>query len=153
MGKFIGTTPEEESLSWFDFWSIGHLLFGAGAYFIIYTIAFYVFYTVFPNLFEYVQSVDPLHQAGLWGLIGAIVAGILWEPIENIGGVKAGWKDHRDSWPNLIMDCICVFCGALILYVIHIVWINLVIVISLIVLIIITGYLTMHNTSSKPATP
>ncbi len=147
MGTFIGTKPSELSTSWLDFWSIGHLLFGATAYYFIYAIVFFVFYKEFPSWFD-TAPIDPQHIAGFWGLIGAIIAGIIWEPIENIGGVKAGWKEKVDSWPNLIMDCVCVFFGALTLWAIHIVWVNLVIVITLVVLMIICGYLTMHNTSS-----
>ncbi len=144
MGSIIGTKPEEVSTAWVDYWSFGHLLFGTVAYFIIYAIAFYVFYAEFPDWFN-VTLRDPQHIAGFWGLIGAIICGIVWEPIENIGGVKAGWKDKRDSWPNLIIDCIMVFLGALILYYIHIVWVNLLICIALVVLLIVCGYLTNKN--------
>jgi len=143
MGTFIGTKPEEVSTSWIDYWSFGHLLFGAVAYFIIYGIVYYVFYATFPDWFN--PTRDPLKDARLWGLIGATIVGIAWEPIENIGLVKMGWKSKRDSWPNLIMDCIFVFLGALILYEIHIPIINLIICIGLMVLLIVTEYLTMKK--------
>ncbi len=147
MGTFIGTKPEEVSTSWIDYWSFGHLLFGAVAYFVIYAIVFFVFYAEFPDWFNPL-SVDPQHQAGIWGLVGATICGIVWEPIENIGLVKAGMKSKRDSWPNLIIDCIMVFLGALILYFIHIVWLNLVICIGLVVLLLVCMYLTNQNKSS-----
>jgi len=145
MGTFIATKPGEVSISWIDYWSFGHLLFGAIAYFIIYAIVFYVFYSTFPDWFN--PTHDPLKDARLWGLIGAVICGIIWEPIENYGLIKLGWKAKRDSWPNLIMDCIFVFLGGLILWAIHIPLINLIFCISLVVLLIVTWYLTTHNSS------
>ncbi|OLS13419.1 MAG: hypothetical protein RBG13Loki_3015 [Promethearchaeota archaeon CR_4] len=148
MGTFIATKPEEVSKSWLDYWSFGHLLFGAVAYFQIYAIVYYVFAAEFPDWFGYITSINAQQQARLWGLVGATIVGIIWEPIENIGFVKLGWKSPVDSWPNLIIDCIMVFIGALILYYIHIPLVNLTICIGLVILLIVTGYLTKHNTSS-----
>ncbi len=148
MGSIVATKPDEVSLSWVDYWSFGHLLFGAVAYFIIYAIVFWAIYQAVPDWFTIIQSVDPQHQAGLWGLVGATIVGIVWEPIENIGFVKAGWKSKRDSWPNLIIDCIMVFLGALLLYLVHIVWVNLVVCIALVVLLLVCRHLTNQNTSS-----
>ncbi len=151
MGKIIGTKPDEVSISWVDYWSFGHLMFGAVAYFIIYAIVFYVIFAELPGWYDptiFGIGIDQAHEAGLWGLVGATVAGIVWEPIENIGFVKTGWKSKRDSWPNLIIDCIMVFSGALVLYLSHIVWVNLVICIGLVVLLLVCMYLTNQNKSS-----
>ncbi len=147
MGSIIATKPDEVSSAWIDYWSFGHLMFGAVAYFIIYAVIFYGIYPEYPLWFDTTLA-DVTHQAGLWGLIGATICGIVWEPIENIVFVKAEWKAKQDSWPNLIMDTILVFLGALLLYFIHIPLINLIICCGLVVLLIVCWYLTTHNASS-----
>jgi hypothetical protein len=141
MGTFIGTKKSEVSTSWLDYWSLGHFLFGAVAFFITYAIAYFVIYPLREHWF----IGDPQLDAMYWGLGVAIIAGILWEPIENIGLVKLGAKSKCDSWPNLICDVIMVTIGAVVLFFIQTPWINLIICIIAVVCMIVAGYYTNQN--------
>jgi len=98
--KFFATIVDEVGISWFDFYSIGHICFGIGVF-----LFFSLFYTI-PKK----KGRIPIFSL-LFVFIITIVISITWEILENVLFLEMGWKfeGRMDSWPNMITD---VFLGA-----------------------------------------
>jgi hypothetical protein len=116
--KFFATTQSDISKAAVDFFSIGHILMGQIAYFIVYAII------TWPLAY---LGVD----ADLWAVIFSILIGIIWEPFENIILFAMGLKfeNKRDSILNSVFDIIFVIIGAVISYFIHNWVVNLILII------------------------
>jgi len=94
----------EVGLSWFDFYSIGHICFGIAAFTIL-----SLFYTI-PKK----RGKTPLISL-LFVFLLSIVLFIGWELLENLLFIQIGWKfeGRADSWANIITDIIMGMVGAL----------------------------------------
>jgi len=105
LDNIIATIPEEVGISWFDFYSIGHVCFGLGIF-------------LFLSLFY----VIPKHRGhtewiALWFiLILAIGVLVLWEVLEHTLFMNMGIKfeGRADSIPNLTTDLLLGTIGAVI---------------------------------------
>jgi hypothetical protein len=104
---FIAESVEEVGLSWFDFFSIGHICMGIGIFLI-----FSLFYTI-PMSKEEGTSQILLPLWAVWVI--TVLAGIAWEFIENILFYELGIKfeNRLDSIPNIITDILFVGVGGL----------------------------------------
>ncbi len=102
--EIIATTLDEVGLSWFDFFSIGHITFGVGAFLIL-----SLFYTIPKN-----KGHTPIFSL-LFVFICTLVVLILWEFLENIIFIEIGLKfeGRADSWQNILTDVILGVIGAL----------------------------------------
>ncbi len=101
---FLATTTEEVGVSWFDFYSIGHVCFGLGVF------LFFSFLYTIPKQ----RGNDPL--VPLWLVfVFAIVILIGWEFLENIIFIEMGIKfeGRLDSAQNIATDLILGTIGAL----------------------------------------
>ena len=94
----------EVGISWFDFYSIGHICFGIGAFTIL-----SLFYTI-PKK----RGKTPLISL-LFVFILSFLLFIGWELLENILFIEIGWKfeGRIDSWANIIIDIIMGIVGGL----------------------------------------
>jgi len=94
----------EVGVSWFDFYSIGHICFGIGAFTIL-----SLFYTI-PKK----RGKTPLFSL-LFVFILSVVLFIGWELLENLLFIQLGWKfeGRVDSLPNIITDILMGMVGAL----------------------------------------
>ncbi|TFG00219.1 MAG: hypothetical protein EU541_02945 [Promethearchaeota archaeon] len=104
---FIAESVDEVGISWFDFFSIGHICMGIGIF-----LVFSLFYTIPMTKKEGTsQIILPLWV--VW--IITVIVGIAWEFIENILFYELGIKfEHRlDSIANIITDIIFVGLGGL----------------------------------------
>jgi len=132
--KFFATSQSDISKAAVDFFSLGHILFGQIAYFIVYAIITW-----------------PLSYLGLdadmWALIIAILLGVLWEPVENIILYAAGMKfeNKQDSILNLVFDILFVIVGGVISYFIHIWWVNLILVIVEFIIFFLIRYVFLKT--------
>ncbi|MBY9004162.1 MAG: hypothetical protein KGD73_09350 [Candidatus Lokiarchaeota archaeon] len=101
---FFAENITEVGISWFDFYSIGHICFGIGAFTIL-----SLFYTI-PK---------KRGKTPILSLLGVFIISILlfigWELLENILFIQIGWKfeGRIDSWPNIITDILMGMVGAL----------------------------------------
>jgi len=102
--EIIATTREEVCISWFDFYSIGHICFGIGAFLLI-----SLFYTI-PKA----KGKVPLFSLMLVFILSMITF-VVWEVIENyvvfwlgLGHLK--FEGRVDSLQNMTTD---IFLGAL----------------------------------------
>ncbi|MFW9998530.1 MAG: hypothetical protein ACFE9Q_01335 [Candidatus Hodarchaeota archaeon] len=102
--KFFATTVDEVGISWFDFYSIGHICFGIGVF-----LFFSLFYTI-PKK----KGKIPIFSL-LFVFIITIVIAITWEILENVLFLELGWKfeGRMDSWPNIITDILLGAVGGL----------------------------------------
>ena len=94
----------EVGISWFDFYSFGHICFGIAAFTIL-----SLFYTI-PKK----RGKTPLVSL-LFVFLFSIVLFIGWELLENLLFIQIGWKfeGRVDSWPNIIIDILMGMVGAL----------------------------------------
>ena len=102
--QFFATIVEEVGISWFDFYSIGHICFGIGIF-----LFFSLFYTI-PKK----KGRIPIFSL-LFVFILTVLISITWEILENIWFLEMGWKfeGRRDSWPNMITDVLLGAIGGL----------------------------------------
>ena len=101
---FIAENINEVGISWLDFYSIGHICFGIGAFTIL-----SLFYTI-PKK----KGKTPLVSL-LFVFILSILLFIGWELLENLLFIEIGWKfeGRLDSLPNIISDILMGIVGAL----------------------------------------
>lgn len=102
--EFIATEITEVGISWFDFYSIGHICLGIGLF-----LFWSLFYTIpkkkgriaiFSLLFVFILT---------------IVCAIVWEIIEHTIFLDFGWKfeNRPDSWQNMTTDVLLCAVGGL----------------------------------------
>ena len=93
--EFFATLVDEVGISWFDFYSIGHLCFGIGMFLI-----FSLFYTIPKN-----KGKTPIFSL-LFVFIVVVLILVLWEALENFLFIDLGWKfeGRLDSWQNITSD-------------------------------------------------
>ncbi len=104
---FIALDVSEVGISWFDFFSIGHICMGIGIF-----LLFSLFYTIPMSKSNGTGQV----KLPLWGVFLITVGiAILWEFIENILLYHFGLKfeGRRDSVANIVTDIIFVGVGGL----------------------------------------
>jgi hypothetical protein len=102
--SFFATTVDEVGISWFDFYSIGHICFGIGVF-----LFFSLFYTI-PKK----KGRIPIFSL-LFVFIITIVIAIAWEILENILFLDLGLKfeGRMDSLPNMVTDVLLCAVGGL----------------------------------------
>ena len=102
----VATTVDEVGVSFFDFYTIGHICMGVGFF-----LFFSLFYTIPMSKDDASQILLPLWA--VW--IITFLIGIAWEFIENIILLEMGLKfEHRaDSLQNIITDVIFAGIGGL----------------------------------------
>ena len=102
MGLLVATNINEIGISFFDFYSFGHIAMGIGLFLFFSTLIYYFLKKV--NLKTSLYS----------SLILSIIGGITWELIENILFFKWGFKfeGRKDSVFNLSTDLIFVGLGS-----------------------------------------
>lgn len=102
----VATTTNEVGVSWFDFYSIGHICMGMGIF-----LFFSLFYTIPMAKSDYTRVILPLWA--IWIL--TVVLGIAWEFLENILFLEMGLKfeGRQDSIANITTDIIFVGIGGL----------------------------------------
>jgi uncharacterized membrane protein YeaQ/YmgE (transglycosylase-associated protein family) len=105
---FIATKASEVGQSWFDFFSIGHICFGIGAFILL-----SLFYSI-PKAKGY----TPIFSL-LMVFICTVVILVIWEVGENLIVFWLGWGDLRfggrpDSLQNMTTDLLLGIIGALI---------------------------------------
>jgi hypothetical protein len=100
----IAFDPSQVGIAWLDFYSIGHICFGIGAF-----LFFSLFYTI-PKK----HGKTPVFSL-LFVFICSMVIIVGWEVIENTLFLDFGWKfeDRLDSWQNITSDIIFGAIGAL----------------------------------------
>lgn len=102
--EFIATEIGEVGVSWFDFYSIGHICLGIGLF-----LFWSLFYTI-PKK----KGRIPIFSL-MFVFILTIVCAIIWEIIENTVFLDLGWKfeNRMDSWQNAITDVLLCAVGGL----------------------------------------
>ncbi|MHA2398261.1 MAG: hypothetical protein ACXADU_05170 [Promethearchaeota archaeon] len=100
----FATDVLEVGISWFDFYSIGHLCLGIGLF-----LFFSLFYTI-PKK----RGKVPIFSLLLVFILTVILA-VVWEIVENIIFLNLGWKfeNRRDSWQNITTDILLCAVGGL----------------------------------------
>jgi hypothetical protein len=98
--ELFATEVLEVGISWFDFYSIGHICLGIGLF-----LFFSLFYTI-PKK----HGNTPIFSLLLVFILTVILA-IAWEVIENLVFLNLGWKfeNRPDSWQNITTDIL--LCG------------------------------------------
>lgn len=93
--EFFATVINEVGISWFDFYSIGHICYGIGIF-----LFFSLFYTI-PKK----HGTVPIFSL-LFVFILTIIFAIIWEVVENLLFLSLGWKfeGRADSWQNMVTD-------------------------------------------------
>ncbi len=101
---FIATTVDEVGISWFDFYSIGHICFGIGVF-----LLFSLFYTI-PKK----KGRIPIFSL-LLVFILTVVCAVIWEIIEHTVLLNLGLKfeNRADSLQNMTTDVLLVAIGGL----------------------------------------
>ena len=102
--EFFATEITEVGISWFDFYSIGHICLGIGLF-----LFWSLFYTI-PKK----KGRIPIFSL-MFVFILTIVCAIIWEIIENTVFLDLGWKfeNRMDSWQNAITDVLLCAVGGL----------------------------------------
>ena len=102
MSLLVATNITEIGISFFDFYSFGHLGMGIGLFLFFSTLIYY-----------FLKKVN-LKTSLYYSLILSIIGGIVWELIENVLFFKWGFKfeSRIDSIFNLSTDLIFVSIGA-----------------------------------------
>jgi hypothetical protein len=95
----------EVGISWFDFYSIGHICFGIGMF-----LFFSLFYTIPKH-----KGHTPIFSLLLVFILTLIIL-IVWEVLENFLFINIGWKfeGRLDSPQNITTDIIIGTLGSLI---------------------------------------
>ncbi|MFX1571871.1 MAG: hypothetical protein ACFFB0_03910 [Promethearchaeota archaeon] len=104
LNELIATEIDEVGISWFDFYSIGHICLGVGLF-----LFFSLFYTI-PKK----KGAIPIFSL-LFVFILTLTFSIIWEILENILFLNLGWKfeDRADSWRNITTDILLYAIGGL----------------------------------------
>ena len=104
LNKIIATTSEEVGVSWFDFYSIGHICFAMGLF-----LFFSLFYSI-PKA----RGDTPIFSLLLVFILTFIIL-IVWEVAENTLFIALGWKfeDRLDSPQNIFTDIVFGTIGAI----------------------------------------
>ncbi|MFX1419884.1 MAG: hypothetical protein ACFE9N_13280 [Promethearchaeota archaeon] len=104
LNEFFATVVDEVGISWFDFYSIGHICFGIGVF-----LFWSLFYTI-PKK----KGRIPIFSL-LFVFILTVVCGVIWEILENTLFLNLGWKfeSRPDSWQNMTTDVILCAIGGL----------------------------------------
>ncbi len=104
LNEIIATNPGEVGISWFDFYSIGHICFGIGAFLLI-----SLFYTI-PKAKGHI----PIFSL-LLVFILSMITFVVWELIENYVLIWIGLKfeGRSDSLQNMTTDILLGGLGAL----------------------------------------
>ena len=102
--EFIATEINEVGISWFDFYSIGHICLGIGLF-----LFWSLFYTI-PKK----KGRTPIFSL-LFVFILTIVFAIIWEIIEHTVFLELEWKfeNRPDSWQNMSTDVLLCAVGGL----------------------------------------
>ncbi|MFX1391137.1 MAG: hypothetical protein ACFE9Z_13815 [Promethearchaeota archaeon] len=102
--EWIATEVFEVGISWFDFYSIGHICFGIGLF-----LFWSLFYTI-PKK----KGKVPIFSL-LFVFILTVVCGIIWEIVENTILLNFGLKfeNRADSWQNMSTDVLLCAVGGL----------------------------------------
>jgi hypothetical protein len=100
----LATEIDEVGISWFDFYSIGHICFGIGLF-----LFFSLFYTI-PKK----HGTIPIFSL-LFVFILTVICSIIWEVLENLVFLELGWKfeGRADSWQNITTDILLCAVGGL----------------------------------------
>ncbi|MBD3196981.1 MAG: hypothetical protein GF317_18150 [Candidatus Lokiarchaeota archaeon] len=103
----IADNIDEVGLSWFDFYSIGHICMGIGIF-----LLFSFLYTI-PMTKTEDRSQVHLPLWGIWLL--TLLMGIIWEIVENVLFFELGIKfeGRKDSLQNVFTDILLVGVGGL----------------------------------------
>ena len=101
---FVATTVEEVGVSWFDFYSIGHICFGIGVF-----LFFSLLYTI-PKSKGHTPILSLLAV-----FIATLVILVLWEVVENtfLFWSNLKFENRPDSIQNIFTDIILGAGGAL----------------------------------------
>ncbi|HEC36786.1 hypothetical protein LCGC14_2690510 [marine sediment metagenome] len=104
LNELIATEIGEVGISWFDFYSIGHICFGIGLF-----LFFSLFYTI-PKR----NNNIPIFSL-IFVEILTITFAVLWELIENLIFLNLGWKfeNRADSLQNITTDILLGAIGGL----------------------------------------
>jgi len=104
LNELIASEIDEVGISWFDFYSIGHICLGVGLF-----LFFSLFYTI-PKK----KGATPIFSL-LFVFILTIIFSIIWEVLENILFLDLGWKFENkvDSWQNITTDILLCAIGGL----------------------------------------
>lgn len=102
--EFIATEINEVGISWFDFYSIGHICLGIGLF-----LFWSLFYTI-PKK----KGRTPIFSL-LFVFMLTIICAIIWEIIEHTVFIDLGWKfeNRPDSWQNMSTDVLLGAVGGL----------------------------------------
>jgi len=102
--ELFATIVDEVGISWFDFYSIGHICFGIGVF-----LFWSLFYTI-PKK----KGRIPVFSL-LFVFILTVVCGVIWEILEHTVFLNLGWKfeNRPDSWQNMTTDVILCAVGGL----------------------------------------
>ena len=102
--EFIATEITEVGISWFDFYSIGHICLGIGLF---------LFWSLFYTIPKKKGRIPMLSL--LFVFILTIVCAIIWEIIEHTIFLDLGWKfeNRPDSWQNMTTDILLCAVGGL----------------------------------------
>ena len=100
----IALDSSQVGIAWLDFYSIGHICFGIGAF-----LFFSLFYTI-PKK----RGKTPIFSL-LYVFICVMIIIGLWELVENTLFLDLGWKfeNRLDSWQNITSDILAGIIGAL----------------------------------------
>ncbi len=102
--ELFATQIDEVGISWFDFYSIGHICLGIGLF-----LFWSLFYTI-PKK----KGRVPIFSL-LFVFILTVIFAIIWEIIEHVIFLNLGLKfeDRPDSWQNMTTDVILCVVGGL----------------------------------------
>ena len=96
LSEIIATKPSEVGVSWFDFFSIGHICFGIGVF-----LFFSLLYSI-PKA----RGDTPIFSLLAVFILTFIIL-IAWEVVENTLFIDLGWKfSDRDSPRNIFTDIV-----------------------------------------------
>jgi len=102
--EFLATEIDEVGISWFDFYSIGHICLGIGLF-----LFWSLFYTI-PKK----KGRIPIFSL-LFVFILTVICSIIWEVIEHTILLDLGLKfeNRPDSWNNMTTDILLCAVGGL----------------------------------------
>jgi len=103
LNEIIATKASEVGVSWFDFFSIGHICFGIGVF---------LFFSLGYSIPKSRGDTPILSLLAVFILTFIIL--IAWEVVENTLFIDIGWKfGDRDSPRNILTDIVLGTIGAL----------------------------------------
>lgn len=104
LNEIIATTRDEVGISWFDFYSIGHICFGLGVF---------MFFSLFYSIPKARGDTPILSLLAVFILTFIII--IAWEVLENTLFIMLGWKfeGRTDSPQNILTDILIGVIGSL----------------------------------------